>query len=400
MLQLDNIKYVIFGAGDYGKKYASNKKSDLCLFLDNKVLYGEEYIQQDTGIKIVNPEYYFASNTSDKFIVIAIKEWVEVANYLEKKGKRFFYDYIPSSLIGYNTIDIGFFKIVSQNFDPFYWLDKFANKKKIAACYGECHMTLYEQLLNSSEEFAKDYIFLSMPNVNDYTSSYIDLLKNFELWSKCDLLLINESDDMNNFKKYYPGKIMNSVKKDCKIIRVTPALWGGYFPQTCSNRGTIVDWDYFTWEDKNINVFIQKHKEKECVYELSRDNYYSVEWLKKYESRCFKILARMEKGCDVKILDYIDKHWKEKILFYSPTHPINEVIEEIAYRILLNLGIDYKVHLNKQRALATHGVPIYPSVLKYIGINKNGEKISPGNDGNVQIDFEEYITEYIKNATK
>lgn len=80
-----------------------------------------------------------------------MKEWVEVANYLENIGKRFYFDYLPVSLLEYDTIDIGFFEIRSDKFDPIYWLHTFANGKKLVGCYGECHMILYRQLLNTSK---------------------------------------------------------------------------------------------------------------------------------------------------------------------------------------------------------------------------------------------------------
>ena len=121
---------VAFGAGDFGIQFAK-KYNNVKLFLDNKVRYGEKITQQDTKIIIVNPDYYFNNIGGKSYIVITMKEWVEVANYLENIGKRFYFDYLPVSLLEYDTIDIGFFEIRSDKFDPIYWLHTFANGKKM-----------------------------------------------------------------------------------------------------------------------------------------------------------------------------------------------------------------------------------------------------------------------------
>lgn len=211
---------VAFGAGDFGIQFAK-KYNNVKLFLDNKVRYGEKITQQDTKIIIVNPDYYFNNIGGKSYIVITMKEWVEVANYLENIGKRFYFDYLPVSLLEYDTIDIGFFEIRSDKFDPIYWLHTFANGKKLVGCYGECHMILYRQLLNTSKKFKDNYIFISMPTINDYNNRYKILIDNLEIWRNCDVVILNENEYINSLRYF---ELTNKIK----IIGITDSLLPDY----------------------------------------------------------------------------------------------------------------------------------------------------------------------------
>ena len=389
---------VAFGAGDFGIQFAK-KYNNVKLFLDNKVRYGEKITQQDTKIIIVNPDYYFNNIGGESYIVITMKEWIEVANYLENIGKRFYFDYLPVSLLEYDTIDIGFFEIRSDKFDPIYWLHTFANGKKLVGCYGECHMILYRQLLNTSKKFKDNYIFISMPTINDYNNRYKILIDNLDIWRNCDVVILNENEDLDVIKGYSSKDVINAVRNDCKIIKVTPAFFMGYFPQACANRGQFVDWNVFTWEDKNINRFLQQHKEKGCMRKLEDEDFYTESWIDKYESSCFKILKRAERFCDVTIWDYIKENYKQRLLFYSPTHPVNEVIEEIARRILYHLGIDEKIKLQQKNVLAIHEMPVYPSVVRHLGLKIDENRLlCPGENKKKEYTFESYVNAYIANA--
>lgn len=394
-------KYVVFGAGKFGEKFAQNRQENIAVFLDNKIPYKGEEKYKDTNKKIINPDFYFENEQQEAYIVIAIKEWVDVANYLEEKGKKFYFDYIPISLMEYsNIIDIGFYKLKTKGFDPRYWLKKFANGKKIVACYGECHMTCYQELLNSCHEFVNSYIFISMPTVNDYSNSYYELINRLDIWGECDLILLNRNEKLDYLKGYNSKEILRAKKKNCIVLEITPAFFKGYFPQIRENKGNIVDWHYFTWEDKNINQFIHNNKEIECSTKIQKPDFYDEQWITQYIAKCFNILIKTEENCDIVIADYIQEHYKERILFYSPTHPVNEVLEEIASRILNKLNINEKVKLRKKKALALHETPIYPSVNKILGIQTYNRRFCPGDDENIKMDLGEYIEAYINNARR
>ncbi len=85
----------------------------------------------------------------------------------------------------------------------------------------------------------------------------------------------------------------------------------------------------------------------------------------------FKELEKREQSCDVKISDYIRKHYKEKVLFYGRNHPINEVMFEVTKRILKCLNIRETRKYNEVEndfTLQSQDVPVYPAVKAVLGI--------------------------------
>ena len=87
-------------------------------------------------------------------------------------------------------------------------------------------MILYRQLLNTSKKFKDNYIFISMPTINDYNNRYKILIDNLDIWRNCDVVILNENEDLDVIKGYSSKDVINAVRNDCKIIKVTPAfLW-------------------------------------------------------------------------------------------------------------------------------------------------------------------------------
>ena len=63
---------------------------------------------------------------------------------------------------------------------------------------------------------------------------------------------------------------------------------------------------------------------------------------KKRMTNCINILKEKEKTCDVKISDFIMKHYRKYNLMNTINHPNNIVIEEMSKQILKILKIDHK----------------------------------------------------------
>lgn len=117
----------------------------------------------------------------------------------------------------------------------------------------------------------------------------------------------------------------------------------------------------------------------------------------------FSELKRREEKADIKISDYIIENYKKRQLFYSKNHPTNDVLIEYTERILQCLGYDTEEKMSgtdffvKAGTLKGHDLPLYPAVIKALGISDYEDRCYPNRyfNSDVSLSIEEWIRAYI-----
>ncbi|WP_130836628.1 WcbI family polysaccharide biosynthesis putative acetyltransferase [Lachnoclostridium sp. Marseille-P6806] len=271
--------------------------------------------------------------------------------------------------------------------------------RKLVYFYGECHINIYREALGHNAEFRKRYLMVGARDTEYLAAKHGDRLLRRESWSKADVLIYNfgvpERPDVPAL-----SSVLEWIPETCFQISVTNAVFKGYMPQ--HTERVFANEGYFVWGDKNLNHILSSEEDpEEELSHLAGEDFYDPDYVDRYFSKSLRHLKLYEKGCDIGIADYIEEHGKERILYYSVTHPEQEIMLEISRRLALKLGIAPAGNGGPDAAdimeLHSHGEVVYPSVCKALGLPGECKKraINPGNY-NALYTFSEYMREYVR----
>ncbi len=278
------------------------------------------------------------------------------------------------------------------------WTGIVKRKKQLIGFYGECHIYIYGKVLSDSSRLKKHYVLMGAKEIEYLARWHSSAINKESAWKYLDVLIYNPGVPE---RKGAPTlqQVLEWIPESCKRIEVTNAAFKGYMPQhterVFKNNG------YFIWGDKNINKMIS---EDAAIEQSDLRNVYSTQYVNDYFDKSIRHMKLYEKDCVIRIADYIEKHGKNRILYYSVTHPETEIMIELARRILEELGIDEAIKENSasgtQFDLHSHGEVVYPCVFTGLGIDADPDTrlIQPGNYREAQYTFDEYVKEYIRMA--
>ncbi len=365
---------IVWGGGNVGLRIIKRFSADynIRFIVDNKLpMEGETVIE---GFPAYNPAVLkYRERWTDSMIVLCMLNWRELKEQLEELELRIFEDFIPWIYLDYDAIDLDFIDFLNTDEEKGRSIRLLAKDKKICGLYGFCHMNQYRNFLNSSKEFLDRYIFLNIPVVNDVENRFHRVIDCEFIWSSCDLFIATGVYEINVFDVPTTEKIVKKLNRKCKKILITSASFKGYFPQHAA--GIRETNQYFAWGDKNINKMIkQGFSGEDIVDHILNSDIYSPEFVISYFDRALRILEKEEKKCDVKIADYIRENGRKRLLFYSWTHPVKEIMTEIGRRLFAALELDASVFddLNDNLIIKmnTNEELIYPCVVKALGMEE------------------------------
>lgn len=342
---------VIWGCGEIGRKvyWAVQNIYDIRFFADSKV-------PQDStigggvsfyGYPVHHPSV-LAGTKGKHVVIVAIQNWEQVVPQLQEYGLEPLIDYIPHTLVQYNQIDIDILRYLPDIATKEQYVDKARAGKKLFITYGMCHMQLYERILLLNKEFSEQYILFSVPSLNFVKGKNGYLLSEDWYWRKCDLLIHHQLNRMITYNPH-TNQMKNVLRPDCIRCCVTPAACNVYFPQGQEWPQSIAQIKYMfsSRMDKFITQMIQKGLSKEEIRRsVLSENFLDTSFIMKHRDTSFKVLELAEQNCDIKIADYIKENYAKEILFYSVVHPTENVMIEIANRILMHLGFKKDLRTN------------------------------------------------------
>lgn len=281
--------------------------------------------------------------------------------------------------------------------------------KKLAIIYGNCQTSVIEKILNANKEFRKRYKIISIPRVCTWDDRFEYLVTKDSIWQFIDLFIYQSVSKNNKFScMLNTDDLLKKLNADCIKINIINLYFTGYFPQVIpNNKNKLMDIHQsgiFPYGDKYIDELIEKEKNYVDIIDIvGKDDFISDFEIENCCEKSFCELRLREKEVDVKIVDYIEAHYKEEQLFYSFNHPNEHLLIEYSNRILQYLGfqkndIDIVDFLLQFGTLKGQDIPVYPTVVKKLGLKKYEKVYYPNRFlfSEMILDFQEYIKMYIE----
>lgn len=284
--------------------------------------------------------------------------------------------------------------------------------KKLAVVYGNCQTQVIENILQQNTEFTKDYVIIKTPQVYEIinepelVNAFID---DCTFWKRVDLFIYQSVSVNNRFSPILnTDDILEKLSSRCKTVNIVNIYFEGYFPQYAAKPDGEKICDLRVGRDKYLDEMIKKGLTKEEIYALvSKDDFIAAKEIEENVEDSFQQLLIREEKVDVKISDYIRQYYRKRQLFYFVNHPIEELVLEYGNRILVYLGYpigkcnktDYFLQCG---TLKGQDLPIYPSVIKHLGLEEYETKFYPDRyiAPEILLDFKESIYFYCNSVVK
>ncbi|WP_019509037.1 WcbI family polysaccharide biosynthesis putative acetyltransferase [Pleurocapsa sp. PCC 7319] len=276
--------------------------------------------------------------------------------------------------------------------------------KKICIIYANCQNKLIAQYLGRSQQFNQEYLIKRFP-VHQLMEKGSTIIPN-RLLKQAKLFIYQPVKDIHGDRstKY----ILSKLSSDCQCISFPPLYCTGYFPQYCKNPvNKVIKPNYpfgvFPHGDTNIISLLEQGKSVAEITEILSDpNFYTQEFLLANINETLNELARRESQLSIKVTSFIKAHYQNHYLFYTQNHPSDILGIYVANQILklLNmppLGDELSLFNPVRGVLDNIQIPIYPSVIKHLGLTFANQKNVYRNASfcTNQITFERYISEYV-----
>lgn len=259
--------------------------------------------------------------------------------------------------------------------------------KKIAVVYGNCQTGVLEAYLRKHKNFSNDYCIVHIPRVYEYACDLSSgkvlefFVKDKAFLENVDLFIFQSVSRSNRWSEILnTDDILSKLSKNCQRVHILNLYFKGYFPQMQKNRRNICEdlqqFGLFTMGDKYIDRMLDdKEPVEEILREILREDFLTASEIEQNIKESLEELEFREKECDVKIVDFIKDYYREEQLFYFPSHPNEKLMLEYMNRIIEYLGysrrnISQKDYLMLFGSLKGIDMPIYPSVIKYLGLTE------------------------------
>ena len=252
---------------------------------------------------------------------------------------------------------------------------------------------MIERIIRLNRDFSKDYIVIHTPKVYDYLTDRKNILKAFvkdkQFLSKIDLFIYQSISKNNRFSEILNTEDLKTLLNNkCENVNILNLYFTGYFPQMKENEKNlgmdVHQSGFFPYGDKYVDQLIEGGmRDGEDILKILMDeNFLSEDVIEDNVKESLKELSKREKVCDVKIVDYIECNYRKEQLFYSCNHPNETLLNEYVRRILEYLGykeqyISEKDIIMRCESLKGQDIPIYPAVVKCLGLNKYEKTFYP-----------------------
>lgn len=280
-------------------------------------------------------------------------------------------------------------------------------KKSLVAILANCQGEIMYDMLTNSTDFMNEYYILRLPPLWDMKGQKIEKISD-DVLKELNLYIYQYIKTESDFSNFASENIDILLHNECKKMCIPNLYFEGYFPQCAGRRkprSLILnhgDTPIFDFIDSCIEKeFAECKSIKKVTDKLENVDYFTSELVYSNLKKSLDELKEREKKCDIKMSDYIHTNYKKKWLFTEPSHPINEVIAELVYRLLDKLDIKgHKIEHEKYRQLGDRYCLLYPSTTKILDLEFNVD------DGyycmrslyNIKLTFEQYIELYIRNV--
>ncbi|AFZ37157.1 hypothetical protein Sta7437_3659 [Stanieria cyanosphaera PCC 7437] len=273
------------------------------------------------------------------------------------------------------------------------------SKKKLCLIYANCQRDLIKSHLELSEEVLANYQFVSIPY------HFKAIQNNFvipeEILTKTGLFIYQPIAD--TYGQQSTASIISRLPANCHKISFPYIYFKGYHPQftklDSQNLQQRFINDGSNLNDANIIRLVKQGYTNEEIIQLIRDkNFYTSEFLQHNVNQTLQELSQREQVTDIKIVDFIRRHYQQHYLFYIPAHPSNLIGLKVTNQILAKLNFNLLINAHPEEQLATFKIPIYPSVINHLNLHfiSDSTKYKPLALLNDELDFNTCSQQYIE----
>ncbi len=362
----------IFGVGKIARQFLYENYNNIKVvgFLDNN----QESKSFLKGVDVYTPSKMFLNELKKYKIIVCTVLYDEIKIQLEDYGLMEYTDFFP-----------------------YYY-----NKKSVLII-GNCHTGIIKQMLEYNVEFNKQYAICNMLPICMIKETEKKMYKT--LLPLVDLVIHQDIRDDNSID-YIFGEtyVKKKIKLSCCYIKMINTYGMGkiYYPYFSNYNDRNKVWNggeygLFPCKDLFLDKLINKGYAYQEIKNIIDECNYAPEMQQMVDDIFLKYSIR-EKKCDVKIVDYIKKYYKQKLLFFDIAHPSNDVLCNIVEQILSLLNIKPNTIDNACfEELSKFALPVYPIVVRNLGLkfsqkyigNEKRERLVPA-----LMDLKEYIEEY------
>lgn len=378
-------RIVLYGAGLAGEKfyYAHGDKIDYVIDNRRKEIFH--------GLRVYSLQDR-AEDIRGRYVVIAADRdevFQSIENSLVELGLSEFDDYISAEAYG----------------------------RKLALIYGNCHMEIFQKIIDTQPWFARKYysrrvyVAASEPSERSPKES---LIRN------ANIIISQDIRENNGFGAMGIDEVRSFMEEECKVI-VVPNVFGCniYFPQAIepdvktiqvhtNEKADLIKLDFIRqitgWADPNIEKWAFDGLDSDAIARrIQTEQVYSDEQIKQLFSKAIMKLEKREKGCTVIISDYIKSNYKSQKLFFDPRHPCSSLVSEKVKRVIEYLGGIYDDSFSDtsaQERMDNDEIFIYGCVKRALGLEFEDKYIKTGAKYSTlhyhPITLEEYVDTYIK----
>lgn len=222
--------------------------------------------------------------------------------------------------------------------------------KKRCTIFANCQRNLIQSHLLISPEFVETYTFERIPH--NYEAIDQKLTISNEVLATTDLFIYQPLG--SKYGELSSDRLLTRLRPDCTTLAVPYFYFKGYYPQDTNNPLAKPEPRYpfgrFPYGDRNIIDRVEAGmSHSEIIKDLSRPDFYSREFLLETVESTLTELSKRERETEIKISDFIRKHYRDRVLFETVNHPVSLIGFEVANQILeqLQLAPILKTHYQR-----------------------------------------------------
>ncbi|GFD91214.1 hypothetical protein KUL152_34400 [Tenacibaculum sp. KUL152] len=235
--------------------------------------------------------------------------------------------------------------------------------KKKYSVYGNCQANPLGNILQTNAEFADNWEFVPFPKPS-FELRQGDWNDIENLLGELDLFITQNVGESHGF--FASSNLANHLKSGGTVVRIPNAYFSGYMPEVVYFRaGEPHVTKFCDYHDANFLAFFMEdpvNAVQKAVDAATDKSQYTEEFVLANAKTSIDELKRREEECDVIVSDYIEKNWRNDILFYSINHPKTVVLSHIASQILKLLNQSTSDVHDDYEYLDNTRPPIYESV--------------------------------------
>lgn len=357
---------VLFGGGQRCKNFYQKYYKILnirCIVTDKK---DEKDIVLNDGRTVKIEPYNKDKINPDDYIIVCrpVKIWFDEAyeksrNILSRDGFKHLEDFLR----------IGIARMLLENRKLWLWM-------------GFCQYDTLRDIFGKIATVCKDYVGVGIRVGKDTISSSYKYQDCIDMLMICDVLtytplIFAEGKVDFDYRNYLP--------KDAQALSVPRIAFRGYYPYKDSDIDTHHKYTYdgnlhwpFSYAENAIDELVLAGMSNDDIYaEVMRDDFISETEIRRNLKLALKSIQISEKTADIKIFDFIQKNFTERMMYRDGLHYQNFMYFEIARRIARSLGINCEDELNDlEKQTEEQGIefidfteiPILPCVAKTLGL--------------------------------